>query len=447
MSQQYELIYPTLDLFLYDLKAGLGQNESKIEQNREQFWQKIYGGKLDKQRLEALRQAEADDYEDIVLLGNQQVEKFPSPLDGYYYPVQLGDTYALQVDCTANYINDYKYAPQPVTCLQQLQKDSKINELKGKIGQSWLIWGQLAADNQDPIATAEACYAQLKLDPKQNGEIDYRGEGKFFGGTVFELWRLPTEAQQFSDGYHLLICLFPHQLRIDEIRDINKNLYSELIHLFRYRNKILWAYAQSRIIKSNLKQASQLVQDKVNSLNKKVEDDQFEINKLQKILKDTPELLLKYTNNLSYLDDQHRTININISNYQKRWQRLKDLDANSDWDFLQIFSEFAKDKFLVQIETDQAYFSPGLTLMENYIKTIQGMIDIEQTRSDRTLNTTIAIAGIGLATSQIASAVILAEIPKDKHPLTYQTEVFIWSLGIGLIFAALTYTVLRIFRR
>lgn len=345
MSQQYELIYPTLDLFLYDLKAGLGQNEAKIEQNRQHFWQKIYGSKLDNQRLEALHQAEKDDYEDIVLLGNQQVEKFPSPLDGYYYPLQLGDTYALQVDCTANYITDYKYAPQPVTCLQQLQKDAKINEIKGKIGQSWLIWGQIATDNQDPKATAQACHAQLKLDPKQNWEIDYRGEGKFFGGTVFELWRFPTAAQQFSDGYHILICLFPYELRTDAIRDINKKLYSELIHFLKYRHKILWAYFQSRIIKGNLKQASQLVQDKVDSLNSEAQKTEIEINQLQKILKDTPELLLKYTNNLSYLDDQHRTININISNYHKRWQRLRNLDANSDWEFLQIFSEFAQESF------------------------------------------------------------------------------------------------------
>ncbi|MBW4561618.1 MAG: hypothetical protein KME32_10775 [Mojavia pulchra JT2-VF2] len=448
MNQQYELIYPTIDLFIYDLKEGLGQDKEKITENCQQFWQRIYGNQLNSKRLEELRQAETDSSDDIVLLGNQKIKTFQPPLDGYYYPVQLGDTYGLQIDCTANYITGYKYSPQPITCLQQVQAEilSKINQQKGKIGQSWYIWGQLAIEHQDPKATAQACYEQLKLDSQQDWEADLRGQGEFFGVIVFELWRLPSESQQ-SDGYHLLICLFPYQLKTDFIREVNKTLSPELMQLFRYRNKAIWAYFQSRTIKSNLKIVAKLAQGIVNNLNAESQSAEVNISNLQKVLKKAPEILLKYTYNLAYLDDQRRTVNINIINYQKRWQKIQGLDSNSDWEFLQTFSEFAKDKFLVQIETDHAFYSPGLALMENYIKTIQGIIDLEQTKSDRTLNTTIAIAGIGLATSQIASAVILAEIPKNKNPLAYQTEVFAASLGIGLIFAALTYIVLRSFRR
>ncbi|MBD2208504.1 hypothetical protein H6G27_01300 [Nostoc linckia FACHB-104] len=448
MSQQYELIYPTIDLFLYNLKEGLGQDEAKLIANRQVFWQTIYGNQLDTQQIEELQQAEIDSSDYHELLDNQKIIPFHSPLDGYYYPVQLGDTYGLQIDCTANYIKDYKYAPQPITCLQKVQTEifSNINQQEGKIGQSWFIWGQLATDNQDAEATAQACYEQLILDSQQNWQADLRGQGEFFGGTIFELWRLPSEAQQ-SDGYHLLICLFPYQLKIDKIREVNQKLYPELMQLLRYRNKIMWAYNQSRTIKSNLKTVAKVAQGIISNLNQESQNPEINISVLQNILKQTPEILLKYTNNLTYLDDQHRTADINISNYQKRWQKLLALEANSDWQFLQTFSEFAKEKFLVQIETDQAYYSPGLTLIENYIKTIQGIIDLEQTKSDRTLNTTIAIAGIGLATSQIASAVILAEIPKDQNPTSYQTTAFSVSLGIGLIFAALTYIVLRIFRR
>jgi hypothetical protein len=74
----------------------------------------------------------------------------------------------------------------------------------------------------------------------------------------------------------------------------------------------------------------------------------------------------------------------------------------------------------------KANIASRLTLMENTIKTVQGIIDIERTKNERTLNSTIAIAGVGLATSQLASAVILAEIP-DKYKdnaLGYQTSVF-----------------------
>ncbi|BAY33119.1 hypothetical protein NIES2107_50140 [Nostoc carneum NIES-2107] len=448
MSPQYELIYPTIDLFLYNLKEGLGQDEAKIAENRQLFWQKIYGSQLDNRQLEQLQQAEIDGSDYHELISNPKIIPFKSPLDGYYYPVQLGDTYGLQIDCTANYIKDYKYSPQPVSCLQKVQTEifSKINTQEGKLGQTWFVWGQLAIDNQDAAATAQACYEQLILASEQNWQADLRGQGEFFGGTIFELWRLPSEAQQ-SEGYHLLICLFPYQLKTDAIREANQKLYPELMQLFRYRNKGIWAYNQSRAIKSNLKTVAQVSQGIISNLNQESQNSKIDISNLQNILKQTPEILLKYTNNLSYLNDQYRTVEINIGNYQKRWQKLLILEANSDWQFLQAFSEFAHEKFLVQIETDQAYYSPGLNLVENYIKTIQGIIDLEQTKSDRTLNTTIAIAGIGLATSQIASAVILAEIPKDQNPTSYQTTAFSLSLGIGLIFAALTYIVLRIFRR
>ncbi len=88
-----------------------------------------------------------------------------------------------------------------------------------------------------------------------------------------------------------------------------------------------------------------------------------------------------------------------------------------------------------------------MTLLQNLISTIQGTIDIYQTKSDRHLEEFIGIAGVGLATSQIGSAVILAEIPKNQNSLTYQIQIFTLSLFIGLIFAMLTYILLRSLRR
>ena len=97
-----------------------------------------------------------------------------------------------------------------------------------------------------------------------------------------------------------------------------------------------------------------------------------------------------------------------------------------------------------------------LTLLENLIKTIEGIIaleqakqNVEQSKRDRQLNQTVAIAGIGLATSQIASAVILAQPPDPKNsvPFQYQVTVFIASLVIGLVFAGLLSLVFRSLRR
>ena len=263
MKNEIRLIYPTVDLFLYDLRVGLDQDEKEIDINRQHFWQKIYGYNLDKQRLEELKLAEKESSDYIELLGSKKkVEQFKLELDGYYYPIQLGDTYGLQVDCTANYIPNYKNSPQPITCLPKIQVEvlEKINSenCQPKLGQSWLIWGQLATENQDIEQTARECYAQLEFPNKADWTEDLKG--KFLGGTVFELWQLPSQGQLKSEGYHILICLFPHHLKIDAICKSVAKLYPQLIRLFAYRHKTLWAYTQSRSLKENLKQAAKLVQ-------------------------------------------------------------------------------------------------------------------------------------------------------------------------------------------
>lgn len=384
-------------------------------------------------------------------MDRKKQEIFTDHLDGYYYPVQLGDTYALQVECTANYITDYKDLPQSIDCFEKLQTEilTKINHQHGKLGQSWLIWGQLATDNQDPLATAQACYAQLKFSHQQDWDKDFiKQQGKFFGGTVFELRRLPTANEKLSDGYHVLICLFPSQLKTDVVREKSAILFPQLIRLFRYRHKILWANSQSWEIKDNLKKADKLAQSTIKNLNTSLQSPGIQINKLENFLKDTPEILLKYTNNLTYLDDQRRTINVNIGNYNKRYLDITKLDSHSDWKFLETFSNYAQEKFLGQIETDQANFSPGLTLMENYIKTVQGIIEIERTKGDRNLENLIGSVGIGLAISQISSSILVVQYdPRTEGVFFFQTKAFGYSVVAGLVTSIIAWMLLKKLRR
>lgn len=216
--------------------------------------------------------------------------------------------------------------------------------------------------------------------------------------------------------------------------------------------KYEWSSYQSRYQKHILKREYVEIQASIRQtteLPRRLQTNSLRLNELQNTLTTNLINLSDYSVALNYLENQSRTIQLNLANYRYRLADIQRKYPTSDLKFLNKFSEdeiYAR-KYQSQIEADYANLSPGLTMLQNLNSTIQGIIDLEQTKSDRTLQTTIAIAGIGLATSQIASAVILAEIPKNKNPLVYQTEVFGISLGIGLIFAALTYIVLRIFRR
>jgi hypothetical protein len=97
MVDNEQLIYPTVDLFLYDLGEGLGELETKIEKNRRDFFTRIYGEKLDTEILNKIKSVEEKDGDYLPLLSGVQPLKQG---DGYYYPVKLRDTYGLQIDCS-----------------------------------------------------------------------------------------------------------------------------------------------------------------------------------------------------------------------------------------------------------------------------------------------------------------------------------------------------------
>jgi hypothetical protein len=60
MTEPNTLIYPTIDLFLYDLAEGLGQSDNAIAHNRENFWLRIYGDQITVDRLYTAAQAELE---------------------------------------------------------------------------------------------------------------------------------------------------------------------------------------------------------------------------------------------------------------------------------------------------------------------------------------------------------------------------------------------------
>ncbi|MBW4644844.1 MAG: hypothetical protein KME23_17940 [Goleter apudmare HA4340-LM2] len=64
----------------------------------------------------------------------------------------------------------------------------------------------------------------------------------------------------------------------------------------------------------------------------------------------------------------------------------------------------------------------------------------------RNLNNTVAIAGVGLATSQIASSIIIAqETPPSDVPF-FQTTAFWWSIATGIVASLILWCILRLYR-
>jgi hypothetical protein len=166
-----EIIYPSIDLFLYDLKDGLGQDKEKVKNNCEQFCKKIYGN-LDPKNFQTkfaqIQKHQHTDADALELL-ETRYQEFPSPLDGWYYPLQFSDTYCLQVnysgklDANHNPNNDkQKINDEPFLKLKQ-EIEKRISDDSGTIGQTWLLWGKLTDNKSDSELEkiAKLCYTQI----------------------------------------------------------------------------------------------------------------------------------------------------------------------------------------------------------------------------------------------------------------------------------------------
>ena len=153
-----------------------------------------------------------------------------------------------------------------------------------------------------------------------------------------------------------------------------------------------------------------------------------------------------YAETLSYLEEQKNTIETNLKNHQRMITALNLTALNG-------FIPIVTDKYLPQITSDLASLGSGLKLLENTVRTIEGIINIEQAKSDRALNETIYQTGLNqaksdralnetifaasaaLATSQIIGSVLIAYYPppKDSNFLNYGGSIFGGSILFGLV--------------
>ncbi len=410
MSNSTNIIFPTLDLFLYDLKDGLGEDETIIDSRCKAFCEKIFGDLDENTFNEKYAQIKKNRYSeaDGIDLLETRFREFDSPDDGYYYPRQFGDTYALLIDYSGKLnannksddkpqdINDkffQKYKEEIINRISQ--KQDKNNQLQsyesGTIGQTWLAWGKLEENKSDTEIEDIAKELYTQIASNYNWDNDLIGKGELFGGKIFELWYHPEilnlTGKYFWDKFrterhHVLIWLFPENISASDMRSHFKTISQDFIRLFQYRHKIVWAYYQSRFLKANLKQESIEIQDSINTalnLQTKLNTGKLDLNQLQQTLANTLVSLSDYTIELNYLDDQIRTIKTNFDNYQYRLGKISQKHQASNLSCLKEFSQseiYAK-KYLRQAETDYANLIPGLTVAQNLSDTLQGIIQLE----------------------------------------------------------------------
>jgi hypothetical protein len=454
------LHHPTLDLFLYDLQDGLGESDEKVEQKRRHFWQGVLNGQFTEPALADIKGREETLSGYIELLPNKRL-RFQPPYDGYYYPVKLGDTLSVMLDCAGK----PQEASWPTLPLAEQLRHIKAGLLEHahniprQMGQSWFIWGQLPDITQSAELTAHFLYEHLELLPSPNWFQDCRGQGRYQGATLFELQRPDQTLDGLNRHHYALICLFPAHLSEDELKVIVGKLYRHLIRLFHYRNKILWVYEQSAQLKASLKTATSTMQQLTDTLPILLTQPKIDLDRLQQNLATALNLSQPYETNLGYFKEQELTIEVNIKNYGLRLEAMAKQDPGCDLTFLSRFEELAREKYLSQLQTDEKILTVGFKPLENYTKTVSGIVEIERSKNERNLNLTVAIVSAGLGTASLmastfseqAKELVAVWMPPPQGQIqppaaSYWASTalaFFVSVGVGLLFAWITWFFLR----
>ncbi|MBD2184274.1 hypothetical protein [Aerosakkonema funiforme] len=458
-----EIIYPTLDLFLYDLRNGAGDTHEEMEKNREVFLKK-----LPESVRPILFQFDSDfEAEYVELLVKPKHKRFvsneePYPVEGYYYPVRLGDTYGLLVDCSVNNQTD----PQPAECFAALKADieqKRLNNQVATIGQTWMISGQVPnADNYSIENLAKACYQALM--PGLSWEQDLEDKGQFLGANIFELSRYrvkisesttsATSIQDIQENLHVIIILYPHE---DAARKGAK-FYYDWIRLFYYRHKILWCYGQSRLLKQSLRKYLAIIQNSI-KFYRKGNKRELNLKQISYQLELVQETLNPYSIELTYLDFQIHAIDINLGNYKKRLETIaKKAGADSELEFMQEFSALAENKYLLQITKDSDNLKLGLSLIDSAINTLRSRVEVDEAERDSIFQNAVAILGVGFG-----AITLFGDLPPEgvddavthivgnslhvPEPWVQPTTTFVYNLGITILAGALTWLVIRFWPR
>ncbi|MEH2220090.1 MAG: hypothetical protein V7K72_23780 [Nostoc sp.] len=145
-----------------------------------------------------------------------------------------------------------------------------------------------------------------------------------------------------------------------------------------------------------------------------------------------PKKSFDYTRCLQDLQTHHTAITTNITNYTICLEKIQTIDnGNSPQSWQEFINKNCK-KWQEQIQTDINYLTPGQELFGQFVDTIRGIVEIKQSESDRSLENTIQILGIGFGGGAIASGVFTTHIDKINLPLIQKHPLYA-SLTLSII--------------
>ena len=433
-----EIIYPTVDLYLYQLRSGLGDSKEEIAKRRQKFFS-ILPDKLQEKLAHTPTEIETN-YQTLLPPGevfNFKTELNNYQLAGYYYPVLLEDTYGLLYDCSVNEQDQ----PQKLSCLRYLKEKAPVNQ--GNLGQTWSI-SAIIPDNFSGKTEELAKEIYLNFwqeeEPKLTREWSRRKQFKFSGAEIFEVSQPPENWHNLQQNRHLLIFLYRDRNSFEN----GAYFYDNWLKIWCCRNKIIFTYQQCQFIKKELEKGFQNIRNTIPFVQQKTD-----LNNLQELLKDNLETFHNYVINLKSLEVQQQTININLDNYQAYCESLskaaqKMRDPDHDLQALNYFTTIVREKYQKQVKKDYESLKPGLEILSHLTETIRAIVETEQAKGEKRLEHIVESVGVGLGAAAIVSAAVqnpvekIIKIENPQKPLTEAGWHILFIVIVSVLFGSLS---------
>ncbi|MFW6296857.1 MAG: hypothetical protein ACOC04_06670, partial [Halothece sp.] len=296
---------------------------------------------------------------------------------------------------------------------------------QGKIGQTWLIMGKLAGNLPASQQVAQACY-QLFAVPDSVHKTNVE-RGNLLGGELFEF----CQHSDVGNENHLLVWLFP--LEQTSLKDVAQSVYVDLIKLLGDRHQIQKTYQESLQVKRELQTRYELAQLAIKEFTNKINIRSYNSYLFRDSLSDNLHKLADYTNRLNKMKSQINLLNKKIISYENKLQEIERNYPDSDLANFHKFLNEAKNRDLPEIQESYDYLTSGLKLWENVTQTIEALLQIENTKSGRELQVTMATATSGLAVSTVSAIVGASLKPKNENLVGLYGTLTSTSLILGAI--------------
>lgn len=255
------------------------------------------------------------------------------------------------------------------------------------------------------------------------------------GADIFELFKyiivMKEDAkgnatiQDIQDNQHIIIIIYPDEKTASQAAQF----YYEWMKLFLYRQKILWGYGQSRVLKKQLKSYFTIIEEGQVLIEKGLAKGR-EIGSLNQRLKSLQESFDSYTISLRKLDLLKEAIDINLENYRQEYvgleKKAREVRSQADTD-LHLFDKFerrVKDKYRQQIIKDRINMRTGMKLLQEVISATESRVEVEKASRDENFQDILTTLGVGWAVGSF----VAEQQPQTDYKLSIENLISVETI-------------------